>query len=104
MNHKLIIFVFIISVLVLSIKCQSAFASDVVTETDNSVESTEEVTDVEVSETYDFNLIYDSIHVNNDKLDLIYYEIKSVSALLLILVVFETLKIVRSWTKGIGVK
>lgn len=104
MNHKLIIFVFIISVLVFGIKCQSVFASDVVTETDNSVESIEEVTDDEIYETYDFNLIYESIQINNDKLDLIYYEIKSVSALLLILVVFETLKIVRSWTKGIGVK
>ena len=48
--------------------------------------------------------IINALYLNYRELVSVHHEARNVSALLLILVVFETLRIVRSWSKGVGLK
>lgn len=50
------------------------------------------------------SLVVNALYLQNQELHSTNAELKTISALLLILVVFEILRIVRSWSKGIGVK
>ena len=48
--------------------------------------------------------VVNALYLNYRKLDTVYFEMRTVSALLLILVVFETLRIARAWSKEVGLK
>lgn len=49
-------------------------------------------------------LITNALYLHHQELQDTNRELRCISALLLILVVFEMLRLVRSWTKGVGIK
>lgn len=75
-------------------------------EENNEIIEENEVIDSDPAETNeDYSEIIKAIEENHaDTTNDILYELRYTNAFLMILVVFETLRIVRSWSKGVGVK
>ncbi len=112
MKFKVLFFDLLVAVFMIGSAKYEIFASDTETVVENSEDVTvadeeksfDVLSDSETDSTVDVDLILDSMIVTQEKMDLLYKELRNISAMLLILVVFETLRIVRSWSKEIGVK
>lgn len=100
MSKKIVMSILLAALLLVgSSECLS-FASDTVSSEPDVV--TEEI--VENEDVTDVDLIINSMEVTQQKLDVLILKMESLLSLQLILVCFETMRIVRSWSKGVGIK
>lgn len=103
MNFKTIIFFLLVASIVLGCTKRSVYADEEAYSFAGNWADIEQLA-VETDPASGSALIANALYLNARELDSISHELRTISALLLILAVFETMRIARSWTKGIGVK
>ena len=104
MNNKILTFLLIVGLLMMVFGHNIVLASDTGTNTENIIENViEDESGIDEDISCNDEIIASIVDLKTE-VGLAVDELKNIVALLLILVVFETLRIVRSWSKGVGVK